>query len=342
MKRPFFILFLFCVTFALKAQVAYAQTSEAAVILAYHQISDSDQGYVLSTEDFDSHLNVIKSGSIKVVPIYKAFKESTTDTLPLILTFEGAYRSTYYNALKNLVEDEIPFTLLFSPRRVNSQSKKHLSWNQINALKEHKFITLGLLPNSYHDIVGLNDAQLSAVLNKDIKLFQSKLGTRPQYISLPHGTYSAENLETLKRYNFKGVLGLHSGVAYKDDISHVLPRFSLTNGYGSLDRFLMISGAQPFHFKNITPKDPFLKAGEDIAIGFNVDIKENEKALYCFASDIGRLDLQEIGNNRYEIRLDKEVIPPGRLRINCTQNCDISLNDRHCTRWRGMMFTVAE
>ena len=312
--------------------------TKSAVILAYHRVSDIDQGYALSTQDFKDHLKYFTQTNTQFLTgsgLFQSGEEHKT-----LITFEGGYRSSYENAMKLLIERGIPFLLMVSPARIERGAPAYMGWDDVKALQETGLVEVGLLPNSYRDITRLDEKALSALINKDIRYFERELGTRPKYISVPHGGYSQRNLETLEKYDFKHVFGLHSGVAHLKTGDGVLPRFSLTNGYSAMERLKTILDAQPLIMTNITPADRLQKAASGLAIGFTLDTTHtrSDKALYCFASDYGRIPLVKMGESRYEIRFDTEL-QPGRLRINCTQACPAPEN---CTLWQGMMFTLQE
>ena len=130
-------------------------------------------------------------------------------------------------------------------------------------------------------------------------------------------------------------MGLHSGAINTASDFLTLPRFSMTDGYGSLDRFKMITNALPLNAYNITPEDPYLQTTTP-NIGFSLPkiLVQNIEKLSCFLSEQGKLELEKIGEQRIQIKL-KHEINQERSRLNCTMPVEEDDNQRW--RWFGMI-----
>ena len=114
-----------------------------------------------------------------------------------------------------------------------------------------------------------------------------------------------------------------------------LPRFTLNETYGGIDRFRLAANALPLPVTDVLPSDPVLQVNPP-AFGFTVRPGLTSLAqLACFASGQGRTKLQRLGN-RIEVRVT-EPFPPGRSRINCTMP-----GPDQRWRWFGMQFFVPD
>jgi hypothetical protein len=115
-----------------------------------------------------------------------------------------------------------------------------------------------------------------------------------------------------------------------------LPRFTMTDDFGDLDRFRLTAGALPLPVTDVVPEDSGNLAQNPPAIGFTVapEVKDLSR-LSCFVSDIGRTGVMRPGGGRVEIRLEAPL-QDRRTRVNCT------LPDGGNSRWRwfGMLLVL--
>jgi len=115
-----------------------------------------------------------------------------------------------------------------------------------------------------------------------------------------------------------------------------LPRFSLNEKYGALDRFRTLISALPMDARDVTPSNITLdKSTNPPAFGFTAgEVAGNLNGLACYASGLGKLKLQKLGARRVEARLPRRL-KPGRHRVNCTLSAGGGR-----WRWYGRQFYV--
>jgi poly-beta-1,6-N-acetyl-D-glucosamine N-deacetylase len=314
----------------------------SAVIFVYQRIGeDSQPQSSISVDQFREHIRELKTGGYNVLPLPKiigALKDG--DTLPqrtVGITFEGAYASTLAAAVPLLNEAELPFTVFFASDMADGSSPTHMTWSQLKDLRKNKRASFGALPSAYTHMASQTQQQNAALLNKAVVAFRDNFGEEPQFFAYPYGEYSAELRKQVSEYPFLAAFGQQSGVVHGKSDFLALPRFTMTDNFGDLERFRLTAGALPLPVSDIIPDDTLIRENPPI-IGFTVtpEIKSLSR-LSCFVSGVGKAQLARPGGNRVEIRLDAPL-DDRRTRINCTMPDDTVIpGEAESWRWFGMM-----
>jgi poly-beta-1,6-N-acetyl-D-glucosamine N-deacetylase len=319
----------------------------SAVIFVYQRVGDESlpQGSI-SLDQFRQHIRELKTGGYNVLPlprIIEALKEG--DTLPqktVGITFEGAYANTI-NAVRPLLDEaNLPFTVFFSSDLADGGNPAHMTWGQLKDLRRSRNATLGILPSAYAHMVGQTKEQNAALINKAIAKYRENFDEEPQYFAYPYGEYSAELRKQMESYAFSAAFGQQSGVVHAKSDFLALPRFTMTDNYGDLERFQITAGALPLPVTDLIPDDMIIKDNPPL-IGFTVtpDLRNISK-LSCFVSGVGKSEVTRPGGNRVEIRLTAPL-DDRRTRINCTMPDDTVIpGERQAWRWFGMMLIAAD
>ena len=134
----------------------------------------------------------------------------------------------------------------------------------------------------------------------------------------PYGEANNVLIDLIKKYKFKVAFGQHSGVVNETSNLYYLPRFSLNEKYGDLDRFKFIANNKGMGVYDFVPKDMHIKDNPPY-VGFSLLDEKLSENINCFIFDSkGTVDNEIFKfNERIEIRL-KRKINKGRSRLNCT------------------------
>lgn len=327
---------LFTLPFAAMADTLPEDRS-SAVVLSYSRIGeDAYTATNLRKDQFEAHLNELKSEryNVMALPDILAAIENQTP-LPsrtVAITFSGAFKSAYENAMPLLIEAGIPFTVFYASGHADSDATQHLNWKDLKRLKESGYTSFGLLPASYTRLSGQSNEEILRQINKARTRHREELKSETTLFAYPFGEYSARYKSIIEEQGFKSAFGLHSGALHASADMFALPRFPMTEGYGSVDRFSLVSSALPLPATEIEPQDPYLENGNP-SIGFTVTQSLSKKlsALTCFVSGQGEPALEQLGENRIELRL-KEPLSEERTRVNCTVP-----EGKDNWRWLGML-----
>ena len=318
MWRKLFYLFLLsvCLVNAGAANADMLEDASAATIYVYFNINNDDADSSLSLDKFEKQIEEIGIGNYTVMSLSELLqKEDEGEAVPpntIAITFDEPDLETYTRAFPLLIEQKIPFSVFISPGNTTDQE-----WDTIKSLYETGLVTIGLSSNSYGHNGGWNEERLVADLNSAKSVYREKLNAEPIYFSYPYGEYSQVFVETVRRMGFKAAFGQNSGVLTHLSDRMKLPRFTMTDEFGDLDRFRMTSNAMPLPVKDLQPNISYLPSLP--MIGFTLDEKMIQDAAKtkCFASGDVQPDTIQLGSGRIEVRF-KEIPVTDRLRINCT------------------------
>ncbi len=311
--------------------------TESATVFAYHRIGQDDPaGVGITTERFEEHIEELKKRRYSVLPLEEVVERLRDGTsLPdrtVAITIDDAYRSVYEIAWPKLRAAGLPFTVFVSTDPIDTGNANYMTWDQLREMKQAG-VTIGAKSRGHAHLVERlrRDARASVVYGHG--RLNAELGEAPRLFAYPHGEYSLMLRGIAIDVGYLAALGQHSGVIDEGTDPYALPRFTLNERYGGIDRFRLIANALPLSATDVLPVDPVL--GENPpAFGFTVaeEIGGLGK-LACFASNVGRVRHETL-ERRVEVRLDRPF-PAGRSRINCTMP---GPDDRW--RWLGRMFVV--
>lgn len=331
---------------ALACAPAMAQTTEyddkAAAVFAYFAVgNDENPSGSVTEEQFTSHLDELASGVYNVRPltdIVTAF--ASGKTLPdrtIAITFDGADKTILTTALPQLDEKELPFTVFIPADKIGTGS--YLTWDDLRSLKRNKLVSFGLHPAAYSRLADDNTENIKRQINNSLAAIRKELDVEVTLFAYPFGDYDVAYEKIVRDMGFKAAFGQQSGVAYAGDNRYALPRFTITERYGDLERFQMTANALPFPAKDVSPADPHLETLSP-AIGFTVPdaLAKSLKSISCFSSSDEKPKL-EILNTRVELRMDNPF-SEDRPRINCT--LPVAAKDGGEPRWRwfGALYTA--
>lgn len=324
------------------------QDRSSAVIFSYYRVGeDSFPGANIRLEQFTAHIRELKEGGYNVLPlpeIVDALKNGAT--LPdhtVALTFDGGYKSILENAVPVLTENNIPFTVFISTEYVDRESDEYIGWADLKKLAKNRLVTIGLHPAIYTHLTNEPEEELRRQVNNARARMREVMEIEPALFAYPFGEYSAVFRGIIETAGFKAAFGQQSGVAYTGEDMFTLPRFSMTESFGDIDRFRMTASALPLPVTDVQPKDPHLDIPSPV-IGFTIDesLRPAMDRLSCFASgQDSKPQLEHVGGGRVELRLDT-ASEDDKARINCTMpGPPGEADDPPRWRWFGMLMTIS-
>jgi hypothetical protein len=193
------------------------------------------------------------------------------------------------------------------------------------------------MPSAYAHLIGNEPEANAAMLNKAVSKYREAFGEEPELFAWPYGEYSSALKKQIESYDFDAAFGQQSGVVYAGADFLALPRFTMTDNFGDLERFRLTANALPLPVSDVTPEDTILAQNPPM-IGFTVTPRISDLSkLSCFISDVGKAGIMKPGGNRAEIRIDTPFMDR-RTRINCTLPDDTLIpGETPSWRWFGML-----
>lgn len=339
------VLYLFLVALLLCSHSGYAQSiipedKNAAVILAYHRIGeDAYPETNIRMEQFRAHINELKEGPYHILSLDRiTTAQKNNKELParsVALTFDGSHRSIWEKAVPLLLDAKLPFTVFIAADQIDSDTTRHFSWSELRKLTKNNLATIGLHPASYTRIYEKPEEEIRRQINNALMRSRKELGTTPKLFAYPFGETSRKYINIVKELGFDAAFGQYSGVSAATSNTYNLPRFSMTESFGDMERFRMVVNALPIHASDIVPEDPLLSEhSPDIGFTLSESLADQAKMLSCFISDSEKPTIERLGKRRIELRLQNKIMAE-RVRVNCTM--PVPKEEKYEeTRWRWL------
>ena len=156
------------------------------------------------------------------------------------------------------------------------------------------------------------------------KSWIKNIGFIPKLFAYPYGETSEEVINILEQFDISHAFGQHSGVISSFDNRYYLPRFSLNERFGEIDRFAFAVNAYSLDIKNFLPRNMFLTKNKRPTIEFSILNDLKGSSIDCFSNPGGEWSKQELTNitkDRLQIKIKEEYLS-GRARLNCTTNVE--------------------
>lgn len=342
------LILLTLVTVSAAAAAPFQDYDEvSASIFVYNRIGeDAYPQSNIRLDQFESHIQELAAGPYHVASldeVVSAFNNHTP--LPhntVVLTFDGGFRSIKTAAIPILEKHNMPYAVFVVPGLLGGDNDQYLNWADLKDIAKSKHATIGLHPVSYTRTYALDDTEMERQINSAIGDYTTHMDERPRFFAYPFGEYSTALQNTVKDKGFDAALAQNSGVAWYGSDIFALPRFTMTESYGDLERFRMAAQALPIPVTAIAPEDPYTSDNPP-SIGFTLhsDFTNNTDALDCFANDQDKPELQMLGEARIEIRLE-QPFTDDRARVNCTMPAGTNEDGEQLWRWTGFLFSLKE
>lgn len=322
---------------AVPASADILEDNASSSVYAYFNVTRDGEDSSLSYDQFAQQIEEIGIGNYTVLTLSDLLaKEKSGEPLPpntIALTFDEPDEETYSKAIPLLVKNKIPFTIFVSPGNAEAAE-----WETLKNLQKNPFVTIGLTSFTYGHLGSWSEEKIVADLNRAKAIYREKLEAEPLYFSYPLGEYSTQFVEAVRKMGFAAAFGQNSGVLTQSLDLMKLPRFTMTDEFGDLERFRTTSNALPLPVKDIQPDTSYMTTMP--SIGFTIDEQlsvEDMKKTKCFASGATQPETVYLQSGRIEVRF-KETPVTDRLRINCTITVPGELPDDDLRyRWLGFL-----
>ena len=294
----------------------------------------------ITLEQFESHLQELSKPKYNVKSIDFIIDTIINDaSLPqntIGITVDDADKSFLEVAWPRLKKLGFPVVLFVTTNTISSNYKNYLNWDEIRLL-QNEGVTIGAHSHSHSHFPHLTLDQIKNEIEISNRVFLKELGEIPTLFAYPYGETDEKVMQLLKDYKFKVAFGQHSGVINETSNMYYLPRFSLNEKYGDIERFKFAANAKGLGVYDFMPSNPNILENPPY-IGFSLLDEKLSKNINCFIYDSKGQVENEIFkfNERIEIRLLRKL-KKDRSRLNCTTK---DLNNSW--RWFGHQFYVSE
>ena len=305
----------------------------------YHKFNKSNYPSTnISMEQFKLHLEELSKPEYNVMPLNLIIDSIINDVdLPnktIGISVDDADRSFLEHGWPLLKKYNFPVTLFVTTNTISDTNKNYLNWEEIRALKDQG-VTIGAHSHTHSHLSKFSIEQIKEEIETSNKIFLREIKEIPNIFAYPYGETKEEIFSLLKDYKFKVAFGQHSGVINETSNFYYLPRFSLNQKYGDIDRVKFAINSKGMGVYDFVPSNPAISENPPF-IGFSLLDQSLSKNIDCFLFDNKGLIEKEIFkfNERIEIRL-KRKIEKGRTRMNCTAK-----DNKGNWRWFGQQFIL--
>ena len=313
--------------------------NNGAVVFLYHHFDQPHR--VNSNIDstlFSKQLKYLRDNSYNILPLAEIMRTlKDKKQLPektVAITIDNIHRNIYDKILPILIKYDIPFSLFVTTGIVGA--KDYMDWIMLKDLvaRAPKGTSIESQSLSYNHLLLLNTTKINDEMRISYNIINKNIGVAPKFYAFPYGEASLQIMDLAKDNKYLAAFGQHSGVVSSFTTRYYLPRFSINNTYGQLDKFILRAQAKPLIVTDLIPNNPYLlpKDIEKKSLGFNVVNKNiNVDKINCYQSSLGKITQKYvIGDSRLELRLSNPFTQ-GKNRINCTYY------DKNWY-WFGMMY----
>ena len=294
----------------------------SAVILMYHKFDTPKYPSTnVTLNQLNSHLEEFSKPKYTVLSLEYILDTIINDgRLPdnvVGISIDDADKSFIKTAWPKLKEKNFPVTLFVNTSTISYNNKSYLNWDQIRQLKKEG-VTIGSHSHTHNHLPELSIEELIKEIELSNQIFLKELGTIPNLFAYPYGEADERIITLLKKYKYKVAFGQHSGVINETSNLYYLPRFSINEKYGNIDRIKFAANTKGLGVYDFIPTDPHIFDNPPF-IGFSIFDHTLAPSIDCFIFDNkGQVESEVFKfNERIEIRLMRKL-EKGRSRLNCT------------------------
>ncbi len=336
-KKAYYLFFcIFCLFLFINTSDAN-NIKNSAVVFMYHKFDVAKYPSTnIKKEQFQSHIEEFTKSKYNILPLNYIVDTIINDgELPkntIGVSVDDADESFINIAWPIFKENKIPVTLFVNTSTIVENNKNYLSWDQIRQLKKEG-VTIGAHSHTHSHMPTLSIEEIKEEIEKSNKIFLRELGEIPLLFAYPYGEADERIFNIIKDYKYKVAFGQHSGVINETSNLYYLPRFSLNEKYGNIDRVKFAANTKGLGVYDFIPSNPSVSENPPF-IGFSLLDQSLAKSINCFIFDNNGQVEKEIFkfNERIEIRL-KRKLNKGRSRLNCT-----AIDKNNNWRWFGYQF----
>ena len=337
LKKNFLLLTISLYLIFSTSTVLTNNIKNSAVVFMYHKFDIPKYPSTNITSDqFMSHIKEFESKNYNVVSLDYIVDTIINDgDLPkntLGISVDDADRSFLDYAWPKFKEKGFPVTLFVNTSIISYNNKNYLNWDEIRFLIKEG-VTIGAHSHNHEHLPTMSIEELRNEIETSNKIFLKELGLIPSLFAYPYGEANNQIMDLLKDYKYKVAFGQHSGVINETSNLYFLPRFSLNEKYGNIDRVKFAANTKGLGIYDFIPVDPHIFENPPF-IGFSLLDQSLANTIDCFIFDIkGKVESDIFKfNERIEIRL-KRPLNKGRSRLNCTAK-----DSKSNWRWFGHQF----
>ena len=266
-----------------------ANIKNSATVFMYHKFGVSKYPSTSVTiNQLENHITELTKDKYNILPLNFIVDAIINDAnLPentIGISIDDADESFFEVAWPLFKKNNIPVTLFVTTGTIVNNNKNYLNWDEIRKLKEEG-VTIGAHSHTHAHMPDLSIDEVKKEIEISNKIFLRELGEIPSLFAYPYGETSNEIINLIKNYKFKVAFGQHSGIINETSNMYYLPRFSLNEKYGEIDRVKFAASSKGLGVYDFIPTSPTIKENPPF-IGFSLLDERLSTSLNCFIFDM--------------------------------------------------------
>lgn len=309
--------------------VAFSQEKDALTtldkhkfsVIVYDRIKGEDQSGDISPYLVKEHILEYSGVDYNVAPLDDLLDSlHNSDPLPprsLALTFTGPNQAALRTVFADLIQKNLPFTIFVAPTEVSSGFGDSITWEQISDLIS-KDVEVGLLLKNRSGKNRDNREDILNELDSGIAVLAQKTGEAPKYVSYPARGVSPVMRTLVASRNIGAAFDRQSGPVHALSDFFDLPRFTMTDAFGTIERLRLATDSLPLPVADVLPSGGPVVNENPPLISFSIpEGYQRIRKVICYLSGHGKLPVETIAGLRVEIRI-QNPLKSGYHRVNCT------------------------
>ena len=288
----------------------------SGIVLVYHRFGEQKHPSTsISSQNFNKQLEYLKKNNYNVLPVSKLidffYNSYNLPPKSVFITIDDAFKSFYENAFPLLKNYNFPFSVFLSTGFVNkNKTSDFMDWDMLDELKRNKGEIYNH-SNKHKSFLEYTATDLIKDIETAEKQIEKNLGKSHKIISYPYGESNSSVKDVVKNLGYKIAFSQHSSPLHFKENKYNLPRFSINDKYGSLERFIQIVNTKPINFTLIK----FKNDERNNSFQFNLKTDFNLNQINCF---INNGDLEKSINDDVLVIKVSNASKNQRYRLNCT------------------------
>lgn len=206
-------------------------------VLAYHQVSESNEIYSVTSKQFEEQMDYLASNgytAISLVELFDVYEgKAKLPNKPIIITFDDGYEDNLLAAVPIMEKYHMRGTVFVASGLVGTT--EYLSWQQILELQARN-TEIGSHTMSHLGLSSLTPEQQRREIVDSKAMLEQHIGRSVQFLAYPYGEFSPITEQLLKEAGYKGACSGIAGLNHKGTDVYALKRINVPHPkYGLLE-----------------------------------------------------------------------------------------------------------
>jgi len=283
----------------------------------YHRFNeDQHPSTNIDKEVFFKQMRFLKDEGYTVLPLSKLIlffkKKKELPNKTIFITIDDGYKSVYNHAYPILKELRFPFSVFLSTDFVaDNNNSDFMSWKMLKELKSNN-VEIFNHTSDHSSLLKVSKNRALKIINNSQKILKKEFGEVSPIFSYPYGESNLNTENLVKEQGFKLAFSQQSGPIHLYENIFRLPRFSINNKYGEIERFKMIIKSKPLSPSQVLPLDTVFNNNK---IRFEFQTVYPKESINCYINNSAKI--KKISNQEKFI-LEISELKKINHRINCT------------------------